>query len=164
MSSNLPLLGMRALVTGAARGIGRAIAVGLADAGSDVAVADLQLAPFRGEGYYRLRKRHSGPEEETSTAQAVEARGRRACAIECDVSEPDSVRRAADRALEQLGQIDVLVNNAGIVNNIASIAEMEPKAWAHEISVNLSGGFHFVQALVPAMADADPTQMEREES
>lgn len=153
MSAELPLMGLNALVTGGARGLGRAIAVGLAEAGSDVAVADLHLAPFRGERYYRLKKRHSGAEEETSTAQAVEAVGRRACAVECDVADPESVRRAVERVLEDFGQIDVLVNNAGIVNNIASIAEMEPEAWAHEISVNLSGGFHFVQALAPAMSE-----------
>ncbi len=146
------LRGKVAFVTGAARGIGRAIAVGLAEAGADVAIADLHPQPFRGETYHRLRERWSGPEEEISTAQAVVALGRRSLALELDVSDPASVRRGVEACREELGGVEVLVNNAGIVNNIAPIAEMKPEAWEQELRVNLTGAFHCVQATVPAMA------------
>ena len=141
-----------AFVTGAARGIGRAIALALADAGADVCVADAHPQPFDGERYYRLHERVSGPEEETSTADAVAVLGRRGIALAVDVSDADGVAAAAAQCAAELGAIDILVNNAGIVNNIAFIAKMTPEAWDHELRVNLSGMFHTVRAIVPAMA------------
>jgi 3-oxoacyl-[acyl-carrier protein] reductase len=62
------------------------------------------------------------------------------------------VTAAIDRCRAKLGDVDVLVNNAGIVNNIALIAEMTPEAWDHELRVNLTGMFHTVRAAVPPMA------------
>ena len=117
----------------AARGIGRAIALALADAGADVAVADVHPEPFRGERYYRLRQRMSGPEEEVPTADAVAALGRRSTAIAVDVSDPPPSTDAVAACTDELGPPDILVNNAGIVNNIAPIAAMTPDAWAHEV-------------------------------
>ena len=146
------LAGKVALVTGGARGIGRGIALALAEAGADVAIADAHPAPFRGERYYRLRERVSGAEEETSTEEAVRALGRRAFVVEVDVADAEAVKRAAEHVARELGAIDVLVNNAGIVNNIARIAEMQPEAWERELRVNLGGAFHCVRAIAPAMA------------
>lgn len=146
------LEGKRAFVSGAARGIGRAIALALAEAGADVAVADLHPAPFAGEKYFRLKRRISGPDEQTRTAEAVQALGRRSIELEVDVAEIGSVRRAVQHCEQELGALDILVNNAGIVNNIASIESMDPEAWDHELRVNLSGAFHCVQAVAPGMA------------
>jgi NAD(P)-dependent dehydrogenase (short-subunit alcohol dehydrogenase family) len=125
----------------------------LAEAGADVAVSDLHLERFKGERYYRLRQRVSGPEEDQSTADAVTAHGRRALAVNIDVADPDSVAQAVLRCEQELGPVDVLVNNAGIVNNIATISAMTPEMWDHEIRVNLTGMFHTVRALVPQMAE-----------
>ncbi len=154
MATSEPLRERTAFVTGAARGIGRAIALALAEAGAAVAVADLKLEPFRGERWYRLRERVSDPEEEkTSTADAVRALGREAVEIELDVGDAAAVDAAAKRAASELGPIDVLVNAAGIVNNIAPIAGMSVDEWEHELRVNLSGAFHTVKVMVPAMAE-----------
>jgi len=147
------LAGRVALVTGAARGIGRAIAIGLAEAGADVIVADLRLEPFRGESYFRLRKRWSGDDEAIPTADAIAGLGRRVATVAVDVADPAAVSRAVEEGAHAVGPIDVLVNNAGIVNNIASIAEMEPAAWEHELRVNLGGAFHCVRAVAPGMAE-----------
>ena len=151
MIDGQPLAGRVAFVTGAARGIGRALA--LADAGADVCVADAHLAPFEGERYYRLRSRVSDDTESVPTAVEVRQLGRRALEVGVDVADATAVEAAAAHCREELGPPDVLVNNAGIVNNIATIATMTPEAWAHELTVNLSGMFHTVRAMVPAMAE-----------
>ena len=130
MVDSNPLAGRVAFVTGASRGIGRAIALALAGAGADVAVADVHPDPFEGERYYRLRARTSGPEEVVSTAAAVAELGRRSMSVAVDVSDADAVVDAVAACTAELGPPDILVNNAGIVNNLASIAEMTPAAWA----------------------------------
>jgi len=152
MSDPRSLAGKVALVTGAARGIGRGIALRLAANGCAVAVADLHPQPFKGERYHRLRERWSGPEEDVPTAKAVRELGGEAAELQVDVSDAESVRAAAAGCESQLGPVDVLVNNAGIVNNIASIEQMSPEAWEQELQVNLTGAFHCVQAMAPGMA------------
>ena len=152
MSGSDPLRGKVALVTGGARGIGRGIALCLAEAGAAVAVADLHPEPFSGERYYRLRERVSTEEERVSTADAARELGVAATQHQMDVADPHSVAEAVAQCVGELGEIDVLVNNAAIVNNIAPIADMSPDSWDHEIKVNLSGAFHCVQAIAPGMA------------
>jgi 3-oxoacyl-[acyl-carrier protein] reductase len=152
MSDRRSLAGRVALVTGAARGIGRGIALRLAANGCAVAVADLHPRPFRGERYHRLRERWSGPEEEVPSVEAVRALGVEAVELEVDVSDAGSVRAAAAACETQLGPVDVLVNNAGIVNNIAPLEQMSGEAWEQELRVNLTGAFHCIQATVPGMA------------
>jgi 3-oxoacyl-[acyl-carrier protein] reductase len=153
MTDARSLEGRVAFVTGAARGIGRGIALRLAAAGASVAVADLHPGPFRGERYYRLRERWSGPEEDEPAVDAVRGLGVRAAELRVDVSDAESVRAAVAACASELGPVDVLVNNAGIVNNIAPIASMSGDAWEHELRVNLTGAFHCIQATAPGMAE-----------
>src|SRR5581483_11811361 len=78
------------------------------------------------------------------------ALGADATTVQLDVSDPGSVREAVALVEQRLGPVDVLVNNAGIVNNIGSLSDMAPQAWSHELNVNLTGAFHCIQAVAPA--------------
>ncbi|MBW1924818.1 MAG: SDR family oxidoreductase [Deltaproteobacteria bacterium] len=128
------LKGKTALVTGAARGIGRATARVLAREGAHVGVADIL------------------PEVE-KTAKEMANAGAKAAAAVFDISDPLKVREGVAEIQEALGPIDILVNNAGIVNNIAPLKLMRSEAWEREISVNLSGAFHMIQALIGPMVE-----------
>ncbi|MCL4506305.1 MAG: SDR family oxidoreductase [Chloroflexi bacterium] len=96
MSNIQPLLGQVAIVTGAAKGIGRAIAVRLAESGADIVVADIDVANM------------------PVTAQAIEAHGRRAVTLEADMRKESDIDRMVDQALQSFGRLDIVVNNAGI--------------------------------------------------
>jgi 3-oxoacyl-[acyl-carrier protein] reductase len=127
------LTGQSAIVTGAGRGIGRAVATSLAAAGADVV----------------LVARSPGELEETS--RQVSALGRQAYAIPADVAQRQEVGRAVAGALERLGKINVLVNCAGRQPPIGPLWENDPDDWVRTIEVNLLGTFHCIQALVPGM-------------
>ena len=128
------LEGRKALVTGAARGIGRVTAGALADAGADVALVDLD------------------PKVEEAAA-LVRERGRRAAWASFDIADAAAVKGGVANLRDALGDFDVLVNNAGITNHIAALTRMTPEGWERELSVNLSGAFHLIQALLPAMIE-----------
>lgn len=114
-----------AVVTGAASGIGRAIAARLVDEGAHVAAFDIDTAPLAGE-------------DSLSTYQ-------------CDVSDPGQVAEAVDKVIGDHGGIDVLVNSAGIVR-YGALPDYSDQDWSAVIGVNLTGVFHTVRAVVPAMA------------
>ena len=128
------LTGRVALVTGAARGIGRATALVLAEEGADVGVADVL------------------PEVE-ATAEAIRKMGRRSAAAVFDIADPAAVREGVESIVKALGPIDVLVNNAGIVNNIAPVGRMSHGAWERELAVNLSGAFNMIREVVGSMVE-----------
>ena len=111
-----------AIITGAAAGIGRDTALTLAGAGADIAVLDVNL---------------SGAQE---TAAMVQALGRKAVAIECNVADHDAIVRSFDQVIEALGRIDILVNNAAIVRRLPSL-DTPPDVWRQVMSVNLDGAF-----------------------
>ena len=128
------LEGRKALVTGAARGIGRVTALALADAGADVALVDLDAAV-------------------EESAARVRGRGRRAAWARFDIADAVAVRSGVAALRDALGDFDVLVNNAGITNHIAALTRMTPEGWERELAVNLSGAFHLIQALLPRMIE-----------
>jgi 3-oxoacyl-[acyl-carrier protein] reductase len=124
--------GKVAVVTGAAQGIGRAIAETLARAGADVVVVDLDIARAQ------------------ETAAAVTGHGRRALIIKANVAERSDVKAMADQILGDRGRIDVLVNNAGITRD-GLLLRMKEEDWNLVLDVNLKGTFHCTKAVLPAM-------------
>ena len=124
----LPPAGI-ALVTGASRGIGHAIALGLADAGLDVALMATNAQAL------------------LDVKQEVEARGRRAISLPADVTDAAQVRRAVEAA----GPVDLLVNAAGVVDAEVPAWQADPDKWWRTVEVNIRGPFVLAQALVPGM-------------
>ncbi len=126
------LTGQTAIVTGAAQGIGEAIAERLSRAGATVVVADLDV----------------------EAARAVAMRlGRNAFAVRTDVTDPESIAKTVAEIVSRTGQIDVLVNNAGIAGTAAPLWEQTNEDWEKAIAVNLSGVFYFCRAVVPHMRE-----------
>ncbi len=145
--SDLPLEGRVALVTGAARGIGRGIALGLADAGADVVLADLDHDP--GALSYEL----SGKTQLDATTAEVAARGPgQALGIGCDVTRADQVESLVRSVCERLGGIDVLVNNAGVVH-FAPLVEIEEERWDQVFAVNVKGAYLVCRAAIPSLVE-----------
>lgn len=121
-----------ALVTGAARGIGRAICENLAQAGLDVVVCDVLQ------------------EEAEATAEALTAMNVRSMAATADVSDREQVETMVNQAVDALGSVDFLINNAGITRDNLSI-RMSQSEWESVIKVNLTGAFVCSQAVAKRM-------------
>jgi 3-oxoacyl-[acyl-carrier protein] reductase len=126
------LQGKIAIVTGAAQGIGRAIAEGLAGAGADVAVVDVDIARAQ------------------ETVSAVVAAGRRAVAIKASVAEWTDVKAMVDQVATEFGQVHILVNNAGITRD-GLLLRMKEEDWNLVMDVNLKGTFLCTKAVLPVM-------------
>ena len=131
------LAGRTAIVTGGGQGVGRAIALALAQAGADVAVADINVAGA------------------TEVAKELEGGGRKALAINMDVTSVDSVQAAIQKTIDQFGHIDILVNNAGVVGAPGWIeaAEDRYEDWDLVVSVNLRGVVNCCKAVMPHMIE-----------
>lgn len=128
MSDLFSLESKVAVVTGASRGLGQAMAVGLAEAGADiVAIA-------------------SATNNVAETARAIEAQGRRVVAIGCDQGDPESVSTTVGAAIEAYGRVDVLVNNAGIIRR-APAEEYSDEDWLAVVETNLNGVFRLCKGI-----------------
>ncbi|OCA83867.1 3-oxoacyl-[acyl-carrier-protein] reductase [Pseudobacillus wudalianchiensis] len=129
----MKLEGKAALVTGASRGIGREIALELARAGADVAV------------------NYSGSEAKANeVVEEIKALGRKALAIQCDVSNSESVAEMVKQTTEAFGKIDILVNNAGITRDNL-LMRMKEQEWEDVIDTNLKGVFLCTKAVTRPM-------------
>ncbi len=126
------LTGQTAIVTGAATGIGEAIARRLTKAGATVAVADLDL------------------DGACAVARDI---GEPAFAVRVDITSAASVNQAVDEVVKRTGRIDVLVNNAGIAGRAAPLWEQTEEDWHRIIAVNMDGVFHFCKGVVQLMRD-----------
>jgi 3-oxoacyl-[acyl-carrier protein] reductase len=129
------LTGRVALVTGGSRGIGQAIAVALADAGADIALSYLQREDLAGE-----------------VVTLIERTGRRAIAIQADVSRRADVRRLVATARDALGHLDILVNNAGLLQQ-KPFHEITDEDFDAIVAVNLRGTFACVQEAAGALRE-----------
>jgi 2-deoxy-D-gluconate 3-dehydrogenase len=136
MTTNISfnLSGKTAIVTGASRGIGQAIALGLAQAGASIiAVA-------------------SRAENAAETVTQIEAIGGKAAALGCDQSSPDAIKQAAERAYDLTGSVDILVNNAGTIRR-SPARDYSDEDWSAVLDTNLTGVFQFCRAVGGKMID-----------
>lgn len=124
------------LVTGASKGIGRALALGLADRGYDVAINDVPADTERLEGL----------------AGEIVAKGQRALVVPADISVRDEARGMVSRVLQEWGGLDVLVNNAGVLS-LGTVEDLTEEAWDRVFDVNAKGTFFVSQAIIPHMKE-----------
>ena len=134
MLKEFSLSGSTALVTGGGRGIGRAIALTLAEAGADVAISARTLSQVE------------------QVAEEIQALNRRSLALQVDVTDPLSVDQMVAHTTNQLGRIDILVNNAGIWGT-SSVASFGNDTWQRTIETNLSGPFYCCRAVASQMLE-----------
>ena len=130
LSGPADLGGRVALVTGAARGIGRAIAEALAAAGADVAAVDLL--------------------EPRDTVAAVESLKRRGLALQADVTSRADAERSVSQTVQEFGRLDILVNNAGVIER-STLEDLDEATFAREVDVIAKGTYLFTQAVYPVM-------------
>lgn len=124
-----------AIVTGGGRGIGRAIAIALAEAGAHVLISARTV------------------EQLEETAREIESRGRRAVVVATDVTDSAQVNAMAERAFAAFGEVDILVNNAGGGGFGGELHEIDDAAWHAGIDNNLASVFYCSRAVVPRMAE-----------
>jgi NAD(P)-dependent dehydrogenase (short-subunit alcohol dehydrogenase family) len=129
------LTGKKAFVTGASRGIGRAIAVGLAQAGADVALVA------------------RGPDALADAADDITALGREAVVLPADVTSQEAVAEAAQAAISALGWVDVVVNNAGGSNFVSGFADLRLPGWDKLMRLNLTSAVYVCHAFAGHLLD-----------
>jgi len=128
------LKGKVALVTGGSRGLGRAMALGFADAGADVIVASRKIENCR------------------AVVTEVESKGRRGLAVACHVGHWDELEGLVERAYDAFGRVDVLVNNAGMSLLYPSLPEVSETMWDKVVDLNLKGPFRLTALIGSKMA------------
>ncbi len=131
----MKLEGKVSIITGAGRGIGKTIALWFAREGAVVVV--------------------TGSTEETidSTAREIRQQGGRAVSILTDVADEESVRRMVEEAIREFNQVDILINNAGIIGPTAPVVSVERKDWDHTLAVNLTGAYLCAKHALPSMIE-----------
>jgi len=129
------LNGKVALVTGGSRGLGRADALALAEAGADVVIADIMM-----EGAER-------------TSKEIRATGRRSFAVKMDVTRKDEVKEGVAKIKQELGSIDILVNSAATLDHLGQLLEQKDELWERDLRVNLNGTFNCSRAVWPYMQE-----------
>ncbi len=146
MAIEIDLAGRVAFVTGGSRGLGRADALTLAQAGADVVIADILVesdaSAAQEYGPLAQAAAQGGLVQTEATAREIGAMGRRALALKCDVTDPEEVDAAVARTVEELGSVDILVNNAGTLDHLGQLENQSSALWDRDLRVNLSGAFN----------------------
>lgn len=137
--------GKVALITGAARGQGRSHALRLAEEGADIIALDLcgqiDTVPYP----------MAGPDDLLTTVDLVKSRGRRVYSAEVDVRDLAGMQRAVDAGVDELGRLDIVVANAGTLNDTAPLWELTEEQFQDQIDVNLTGVWKTIKATVPTL-------------
>ncbi|MGA2782825.1 MAG: SDR family NAD(P)-dependent oxidoreductase [Smithella sp.] len=152
------LKGKVALVTGASRGLGRAIALALGQAGAGVALTDILIEGQKNDpvrlSQYSVLAGHFAKQGEVKTrsgAEEIQSMGSRSCAFKMDVTDLDEVRRVVQAIEAELGTIDILINNAAVMDNLGKFEEQQPERWQRDLNVNLTGAYNCSKAVWPGM-------------
>ena len=132
--SNFSLSGKKALVVGARRNMGKAFALGLAEAGADVAITDINL--------------ESGQLQQVSSE--IEAMGRKSLALKTDISSKEEVKKLIKSVVEEFGTIDILMNVA-VMYHPKSVVELDEESWEKLTNINLKGYWLTIQEVSPVM-------------
>jgi 3-oxoacyl-[acyl-carrier protein] reductase len=155
------LNGKVAVVTGASRGLGREDALTLARQGADVVITDILI-----EDDPELQRSAEGANSALAqvaasqgwvysnrTAEEIRQMGRRSVAIKMDVTDREQVREVMAQVKDEFGRIDILVNNAATLDNVAQIPNMAYELWDRDIKVNLTGAFNCTKEAWPYMQE-----------
>ena len=158
MALEIDLSGRVALVTGGSRGLGRQDALVLAQAGADVVIADIQVESDESEdaaayGILAQAAKAQGLVYSEQTAREIQELGRRSAAIKCDVTDAEQVSATVARVVEEMGSVDILVNNAATLDHVGQIGDQVPELWERDLRVNLTGAFNCSRAVWPHMVE-----------
>ena len=129
------MTGKVALITGSSRGLGKAMALGLADAGADIVVTSRKL-----EGCEKV-------------VEQITAKGRKALAVAAHVGDIDDLDRLVDSAYRYFGRVDILINNAGINPGAGPLVDLTPTAFQKTFDVNTKGPWYLSSSIAPKMAE-----------
>lgn len=157
--SNL-LEGKVAVVTGASRGLGRADALALAEAGADVVVTDILIEKDENGEQEAIKY---GPIAQVmqstnviyteKTAREIQALGRKSFAIKMDVTNREQVQAVFKKVKEEFGRIDILINNAGTLDHVSQIEDQNDDFWERDLKVNLTGAYNCTKAIWPYLKE-----------
>ena len=153
-SSSGILAGKVALVTGAARAIGRACAVSLASQGADVVVMDIAQP----DAFPYLNYPMASMDDLAETKRLVEEQGSRCLSIQGDVRNMAQMREMVDRTINEFGKLDIAIANAGLVPSVP-LVEMTDQQWNDVIEVNLTGTGNTIRAILPHMTERKQGQI-----
>lgn len=136
MLQELNFSGKTALIMGASRGIGLAAATTLSDYGATVVLAARTVELVK------------------SNAAAINQNGGNALSVKCDVSDFASVTKAVDFCMQATGRIDILLNNAGVIEPLSHLINSDPELWGQAVDINVKGVYHAMRAALPHMINS----------